>query len=235
MDTIALGIKDKYQKILEEIQNEAVRAGRKPEDVRLIVVTKAQPVEVVQAVIQAGARYLGENYPEETQTKLVQMKPAPDVEWHMIGHLQRNKAKQLVGKVEMIHSLDRLPLAQLLDKLSKDQGYPWNVLVQVNISQETTKFGLSPHQLPEFLDAVQDLKGINICGLMTIAPFEEDPEKTRPVFRKLRQLRDEMARTRPHLDLSHLSMGMTNDFVIAIEEGATMVRVGSALFSEDEQ
>jgi len=226
-------LEERIERVNRQIEQACRRSGRSSSEVKLIAVTKMAAVEKIKEALQYGLCSFGENRVQDFLKKYELV--GQDVEWHMIGHLQRNKAKQLVGKVEMIHSLDRLPLAQLLDKLSKDQGYPWNVLVQVNISQEETKYGLSPHELPEFLDLVQDLQGIKICGLMTIAPFEDDPEKTRPVFRKLRQLRDELARTRPRLNLSHLSMGMTNDFVIAVEEGATMVRVGSALFSEDEQ
>jgi hypothetical protein len=180
--------------------------------------------------LNCGLTVFGENRVQEFLKKYEAIGKA--AEWHLIGHLQSNKAKYLVGKVALIHSLDSLKLAKLLDKLSVAHGAPWRVLVQVNVSGEETKFGLSPEEVPGFLDAVQDLPGIEICGLMTMAPYEEDPERTRPVFRSLRQLRDEMARSRPYLNLEHLSMGMTNDFEVAVEEGATMVRIGSALFSD---
>jgi hypothetical protein len=152
------------------------------------------------------------------------------VEWHLIGHLQQNKAKYLVGKIAMIHSLDSLRLAEHLDRLSAAQGRPWRVLVQVNVSGEATKFGLPPGEVPDFLDAVRRLQGLEVCGLMTIAPYVENPEEVRPVFRGLRLLQEEMVRNRPWLNLRHLSMGMSNDYEVAVEEGATLVRIGSALF-----
>lgn len=225
---MAVTLEERIAIVNEHIKKACHRSGRSLSEVKLIAVTKMAAVEKMKEALNCGLCSFGENRVQDFLNKYELF--GKDVEWHLIGHLQRNKAKQLVGKVEMIHSLDRLPLAQLLDKLSKEQGYPWNVLVQVNISEEETKCGLSPEEVPGFLDAVQHLDGINVCGLMTIAPYEQDPEKTRPVFKGLRLLRDKMAQIRPHFNLCHLSMGMTNDYVIAIEEGATMVRVGSALF-----
>lgn len=226
----ATKLAERIAKVNERIEQACRRAGRAPSDVKLIAVTKTTTVENAGAALRCGLHSLGENRVQDFLTKYEQI--GADAEWHLIGHLQRNKAKYLTGKMEMIHSLDRLPLARMLDQLSEVQGRPWNALAQVNVSGEETKYGLSPEELPQFLDAVQDLHGINLCGLMTIAPFEDDPERVRPVFRMLRLLRDRMAQSRPNLELPHLSMGMTNDFEIAVEEGATMVRVGSAIFSD---
>lgn len=214
----------------ERIVQACRRSGRSSSEVKLVAVTKMTTVETIMDALQCGLHNFGENRVQDFLTKYKEI--SEDAEWHLIGHLQRNKAKYLVGKVDMIHSLDRLSLARLLDRLSEVQGHPWQVLVQVNVSGEDTKYGLSPEELPEFLDVVQDLRGINVLGLMTIAPYEDDPERVRPVFKDLRLLREKMSQTRPSFDLQHLSMGMTNDFEIAVEEGATMVRVGSAIFSD---
>lgn len=223
-------LQERIENVDQRIAASCKKAGRDRSEVKLVAVSKMVDTEVIREAIDCGLHVFGENRVQEFLKKYEDIEDL--AEWHLIGHLQRNKAKYLTGKVSMIHSLDRLALAKLLDKLSADNGSPWQVLVQVNVSGEETKFGISPEELPEFLDKLQDLRGIEVCGLMTMAPFEEDPEKTRPVFRKLCALRDEMARLKPGFDLRHLSMGMTNDFEIAVEEGATLVRIGSALFSD---
>lgn len=224
--TLQERIADVHQRITAACR----RVGRDPSEVKVVAVTKMVAAEHLTEALNCGLTVFGENRVQEFLKKYEAIGKA--AEWHLIGHLQSNKAKYLVGKVALIHSLDNLKLAKLLDKLSVAQGSPWRVLVQVNVSGEETKFGLSPEEVPGFLDAVQELRGIEVCGLMTMAPYEEDPERTRPIFRSLRRLRDEMARSRPYLNLKHLSMGMTNDFEVAVEEGATMVRIGSALFSD---
>lgn len=221
---------ERIENVNKRIEQACRRSGRSPSEVKLVAVTKMAKVEMIKQALHCGLHRFGENRVQDFLAKYEEI--GEDVEWHLIGHLQRNKAKYLTGKVDMIHSLDRLSLAKLLDRLSEEQGYPWQVLVQVNVSGEDTKYGLSPEELPGFLDLIQDMRGINVCGLMTIAPYEEDPERVRPVFKGLRLLRDEMSRTRRQFNLCHLSMGMTNDFEIAIEEGATLVRVGSAIFSD---
>lgn len=224
---------ERIARVNERIMQACRYSGRSSSEVKLVAVTKMAAVDKIKQALDCGLHDFGENRVQDFLVKYEKI--SEDVQWHLIGHLQRNKAKYLVGKVEMIHSLDRLPLARLLDRLSEEQGYPWQVLVQVNVSGEETKYGLSSEELPAFLDAVQDLRGVNVCGLMTIAPYEEDPERVRPVFRGLRLLRDKMAQTRPKLDLHHLSMGMTNDYEIAVEEGATLVRVGSAIFGDSDK
>lgn len=222
-------LKERIELVNERIEQACQRAGRSSSEVKLVAVTKMTTVEMAQKALHYGLHSLGENRVQDFIAKYQEI--GEDAEWHLIGHLQRNKVKYLVEKVTMIHSLDSLPLARQLDRLSTKQGYPWQVLVQVNVSGEESKYGLSPAELPGFLDAVQDLGGVDVCGLMTIAPYEEDRERVRPVFKQLHHLREEMSQTRPHFDLCHLSMGMTNDFEVAIEEGATLIRVGSALFS----
>jgi len=207
----------------------ARRSGRKPSDVKLVAVSKGVAPERLKAVLPCGLRVFGENRVQEFLQKYEML--GEQAEWHLIGHLQRNKAKYLIGKIALIHSLDNLELARLLNKLSLRQGYPWQVLIQVNVSGETAKFGIDPSELGEFLDAMRELRGLEVCGLMTIAPYCEDPEQVRPVFRRLRELKEEATKSRPWLNLEHLSMGMSSDFEVAVEEGATVVRIGSALFS----
>ncbi|MGB9790999.1 MAG: YggS family pyridoxal phosphate-dependent enzyme [Thermacetogeniaceae bacterium] len=222
--TLENRIADVYRRISEACQ----RAGRKRSEVELIAVSKEVGVDHIKEAMAAGLRAFGENRVQDFVKKYEVL--GDQVEWHFIGHLQRNKAKYLIGKVKMIHSLDSIRLAATLDRLSENQGYPWQVLVQVNVSGEATKFGIAPSELSDFLDELRDMKGIQVCGLMTIAPYCEDPEEVRPVFRQLRELRERMMQEKPWLELKHLSMGMSNDFEVAVEEGATLVRIGSALF-----
>jgi hypothetical protein len=210
------------------IARAALKSGRRPEDVQLVAVTKMVPVDRLGEAVSCGIKIFGEN---RVQDFLAKHEVWGDrVEWHLIGNLQQNKAKYLVNKVGLIHSLDSSNLARRLDTLSESGGHPWKVLVQVNVAGEATKHGLAPEDVPAFLDEIRGLKGLDLLGLMTVAPFAEDPETVRPVFRELRLLRDELSCGRPWLNLQHLSMGMSNDFEIAIEEGATMVRIGSVLF-----
>lgn len=223
-------LKERIADVHQRIAAACRRVGRDPSEVKLVAVSKMVAAEHLREALDCGLNIFGENRVQEFIKKYEAIGDA--AEWHLIGHLQRNKARYLAGRVTLVHSLDSLDLARMLDKLSTIHGSPWRVLVQVNVSGETTKFGLPPGEIPGFLDAIQDLQGIEVCGLMTMAPFEEDPERARPVFRNLRLLRDEMARLKPHFDLRYLSMGMTNDFEIAVEEGATLVRIGSALFSD---
>ncbi len=221
-------LEGRLQNITGRISEAAARAGRSPADVQLVAVTKMVPAERITEAISCGLQVFGEN---RVQDFLAKCDLVPEqAEWHLIGHLQQNKAKYLVGKIAMVHSLDSLRLAEQLDRLSPGQAQPWQVLVQVNISGEATKYGLPREALPDFLDAIRSLQGLEICGLMTIAPNEDDPEKVRPVFRELRLMQEEIGRAKPWLNLRHLSMGMSNDYEVAIEEGATLVRIGSALF-----
>ncbi|HHW41528.1 MAG TPA: YggS family pyridoxal phosphate-dependent enzyme [Syntrophomonadaceae bacterium] len=217
-------INDVYRRIAEACQ----RVGRQKADVKLVAVSKGINAEQLKEAISTGLSVFGENRVQDFLKKYDVIDK--QVEWHFIGHLQRNKARYLAGKVSMIHSLDSMSLAATLNRLSDIQGYAWQVLVQVNVSGEATKFGLAPSELPDFLDEIREMKGLKVCGLMTIAPYCEDPEEVRPVFRRLRELKEDMMQKKPWLDLRHLSMGMSNDFEVAVEEGATLVRIGSALF-----
>lgn len=216
---------ENYQKVLSAINEASRRSGRSSGEVTLIAVTKTVGIAEVRQAVSLGISDFGENRVQDAASKVGNM---PAVRWHFIGHLQTNKAKDVLTAYHMIHSLDRLSLAEALQRCADRFDKTAEVLIQVNTSGEESKFGLEPDQLPGFLKKVSIFDRINIRGLMTMAPFVKDPENTRPYFRKLRQLRDENITS--GLELPELSMGMTNDFTVAIEEGATMVRIGSALF-----
>lgn len=215
--------------VRERLARAALRAGRRPEEVKLIAVTKNVPVEAIREAVDAGIAAVGENRVQEAQPKVAAL--GRDVEWHFIGHLQTNKVKYLSAWASYIHSLDRLRLAQELEKQGARAGRKWRVLVQVNLTGEESKYGLAPEQLRPFLEKIGDSAWLEVVGLMTIAPFTADPEETRPVFRQLRELAEALRRQGwPQTMLEHLSMGMSNDFEVAVEEGATMIRVGTAIF-----
>ncbi len=217
---------ENYLKVLERIERAAQKSGRRPEEIKLVCVTKEATIEQVKEVISAGARDLGENRAQELLKKQALI-DNPELSWHFIGVLQRNKVKQVLGKVVLIQSLDRLSLAEEIEKRASRINLVQKVLVEVNISGEGTKHGISPEELTAFLDKLENFPHLEICGLMTIAPYIS-PSETRPFFRKMRELFDKERENRRNLAI--LSMGMSNDFEIAIEEGSNMVRVGSAIF-----
>ena len=196
--------------------------------VQLLAVSKTQPAERVAEAAGAGQTLFAEN---RVQELLEKYQALPHLSWHLIGHLQTNKVKYIVDKVEMLHSLDSLNLAQELQKQLSAHKRVLPVLVQVNIAEEESKFGLKAEEVADFLDALADFPALQAQGLMTIGPFTADAEEIRPVFRELRLLlQREQKRGRQHVELRHLSMGMSNDYAVAVEEGADMVRVGSAIF-----
>lgn len=204
----------------------ARKKGHNKEQVKLIAVTKTVGLAEIEAAAGLGIRDFGENRVQEAQEKVERF---PDYNWHFIGHLQTNKVRFVLPAYQVIHSLDRLSLAKELQKQAERLDLVANVLVQVNVSGEETKFGLAPDKLPEFLTKLRSFDRLKTEGLMTMAPFLEDAEETRKYFRALRELRD--ANAHPECPLKELSMGMTNDYIVAVEEGATMVRIGSALFA----
>jgi hypothetical protein len=241
-----MSIAQRISAIQERIAAAARRAGRNPDEVRLVAVTKTHPPELIAQAVAAGVHDLGENRIQEAEGKvnaLATLEPRPT--WHLIGHLQRNKAKTAVGLFDIVHSLDSLRLAETLNRhaaaraIAEDQR-PLPVLLQVNVSGEASKEGFDlpggpehTAQWPQFQAEVEQilaLSHLQIRGLMTIAPFADDPEVARPVFRTLRTLRATLAQQFPQADWAHLSMGMTDDFEVAIEEGATIVRIGRAIF-----
>ncbi|MDN5346829.1 MAG: dependent protein [Clostridia bacterium] len=214
--------------VRERIAAAAKRAGRRPEDITLVGVTKTVPVEIIQEAVAAGLRDLGENRVQELVAKEPLIK---GVNWHMIGHLQRNKVKQVLGKISLLHSLDSLALARELEKRAEAEGKSLEVLIEVNVGGEETKFGLPPAAVIPFIKEITNFPALKLRGLMTVAPLVDDPEKVRPVFRRMAALKREVEALKlPGVEMRYLSMGMTNDFEVAIEEGANMVRIGTAIF-----
>ncbi len=224
---------ENISRICGRISHAAIRAGRKPEDIKLIAVTKTVGVQQIKEAIDAGLKILGESKVQEAREKIqdsrFKMQDA-DIQWHLIGHLQKNKAKTAVELFEMIHSVDSFELAEIIDKHAEKAGKTQRILIQVKLSDETSKYGILKDNLSELIREIGEMKNLRIEGLMTIPPFFENPEMSRPYFNKLRALRDEAEIM--GFNLPELSMGMTNDFEVAIEEGATMVRIGTAIFGE---
>jgi pyridoxal phosphate enzyme (YggS family) len=224
-------LKVNLEKIREEISRALLRRGGKPEEVILVGVSKNVSVDRIEKAINGGVEHIGENRIQEARAKFKSIKgPAT---WHLIGHLQRNKVRHALGIFDLIHSLDRKSLAQEIQKRAARQGIVVPCLVQVNVAGEVSKFGLPPGELKPFLNEIAGFPNIKVKGLMTIAPFSEDPEAVRPVFRRLRELFDDKDYP-PEVKMEFLSMGMSNDFVVAVEEGANMVRIGSRLFGSRE-
>jgi PLP dependent protein len=218
-----------YRTLCERIGAAAARVGRDSQEVKLLGAAKSQNFELVGAAIRAGVKLLGENYVREAEEKKKQL--SEHAEWHMIGHLQRNKAKTAVAVFDVIESLDTMALARELDKEANRQNKTIRVLLEVNLAGEQSKSGVTEEQVEELLRAAAELAGLKIEGLMTVPPFCENPEQVRPYFQRLRELRERLCELRlQNVDLKELSMGMTNDYVVAVEEGATIVRVGTALF-----
>ena len=213
------------------IAESALRVGRAPEEVTLVAVSKTMPVELVQMAYNLGVTDFGENRVQEALPKIAAFHPQ-GLRWHMIGHLQSNKAGKVVEPFYCVHSVDSLHLAQALSRHAGEHGKVLPVLLQVNVSGEASKEGMSLAEVPELTRQIVDLPDIQVDGLMTIAPLVEDPEQVRPEFRKLRDLRDQLRSELPQCSWRHLSMGMTGDYAVAIEEGATIVRIGRAIFGE---
>jgi pyridoxal phosphate enzyme (YggS family) len=220
----------RLHQVMELLSNAALRAGRDPQSVQLVTVTKTQPVDRIVEAVSAGAEIIGENYIQEARGKFDALVHHP-VQWHYIGHLQSNKAKYAVRLFDLIHSVDSLKLAAELNKQAAKTGKVQDILIQVNISRETTKSGLDEAGAMTLANQLSQHPHIRLMGLMTMPPYFNAPEKVRPFFAQLRQLRDQMADAL-HCTLPHLSMGMTGDFEVAIEEGATLIRVGTAIFGE---
>jgi PLP dependent protein len=219
--------------VRERIRRAAARAGRSPDDVVLVAVTKTHPPEVVREAFAAGLRDFGENRVQEAEGKVLALADlrAAGIRWHLVGHLQSNKARKAVPLFDLVHSLDDADLGRRLDRLGTEEARVVRTLVQVDLAGEGTKSGLPEAALLPTLEALRGLSSLRVEGLMVLPPFEEDPERTRPYFRRLRELRDR-ARAQSLLPGSDLSMGMSHDFEVAIEEGATHVRVGTELFGE---
>lgn len=232
---LVASIRERYHLTLDQIASAARRSGRSPEEIRLVVVTKSQPLEVVQAAIEAGVRILGENYPEEGVTKIQSLPRQTGVEWHMIGHVQSRKARLVAEHFELLHSLDSLKLAGRLDRFAAEQNRVLPVLLEFNVGGEQSKAGWDASDdsrwellLPD-VRAILDLPNLHVHGLMTMPPLETDPNDARRFFQRLRLLRERFAAAFPEADWRELSMGTSADYPVAVEEGATLVRVGTAI------
>jgi pyridoxal phosphate enzyme (YggS family) len=220
-------VAERIRHIEKRMADACVRAGRDPQEVKLVAVTKTQSPDIINEALHAGLTDIGENRVQEFLRKKDSLHPH---RMHMIGHLQRNKVKYLVGDVVMIHSVDSVALAAEIGRRSQAAALTTDILLEVNTSGEESKFGFAPAALPDAAREILSMPHIRLRGLMTVAAFVEDPETVRPAFRQLRQLRDDLAAAHPDAVLTELSMGMTNDFEVAIEEGATLLRIGSAIF-----
>ena len=224
-------IKDNIKQVEERIQAACDRSGRKREDVTLIAVSKTKPVSAIYEVMETGIIDYGENKVQELTDKIETI--SEPLNWHMIGHLQRNKVKYIVDKVKLIHSVDSLRLAEQINQEAMKKNVDVDILIEVNIADETSKFGLNTEEVIDLIKKVSTLQNVHIKGLMTVAPFTDNPEENRPYFRNLKQLAvDINCKNIDNVTMSVLSMGMTGDYEIAIEEGATMVRVGTGVFGE---
>ena len=219
------------QQVNTNIERACAAAGRTPDEVTLVAVSKTKPVSMLQEAYDAGARIFGENKVQEIMDKYDQL--PSDIQWHMIGHLQRNKVKYIIDKVAMIHSVDSLRLAQTIEQEAAKKNLVMPVLLEVNVAEEDTKFGLKVDEVLPLLEEISSFSHLQVKGLMTIAPFVENPEENRKVFRTLKKLSVDIgAKNINNVTMSVLSMGMTGDYQVAIEEGSTMVRVGTGIFGE---
>jgi PLP dependent protein len=224
-------IEQNIQSIREKIVQSAVSCNRSSESVELLAISKTFPSERITMAMAAGLHKFGENRVQEAEGKIPYFNGTPKPEWHLVGHLQSNKAHRAAELFDVIHSLDSIKLAARLDQACLELGKTMSVLLQVDLGGEETKFGVTPDEARAIRDAIQDFRGIRLDGLMTIPPYLEDPEDVRPYFRKLRELKEVLESERPGcLGKQHLSMGMSHDFEVAIQEGATIVRIGTAIF-----
>ena len=224
-------LKENLQSVEENIKKSCEKAGRKREDVTLIAVSKTKPVEMLQEIYDQNIRNFGENKVQEMCDKMEVL--PKDIKWHMIGHLQTNKIKYIIGKTELIHSVDSLHLAQEISKQAVKHDVQTDILIEINIANEQTKFGIDAGDTIQLVREIAALPNIHIKGLMTIAPFVENPEDNRLYFRRIHQLSVDITKENiDNVNMDILSMGMTGDYMVAIEEGATMVRVGPGIFGE---
>ena len=224
-------IKENLNRVQENIRNACARAGRKEDEVTLIAVSKTKPVSMLEEAYALGVRDFGENKVQELVDKAGQL--PEDIRWHMIGHLQRNKVKYIIDKVYLIHSVDSLRLAEEISKEAVKHGVTANILIEVNVAGEESKFGVSPEDTPGLIEEISRLPAIQVRGLMTIAPFVEKAEDNRIIFTALLKLYVDISRKNiDNVHMDFLSMGMTGDYEVAVEEGATFVRVGTGIFGE---
>ena len=238
MSDLVKSIRARYESTLFKISSSAKKAGRSPESVKLVVVTKSQPIEIVRAALEAGAKILGENYAEEGVTKIQSLTDFSAVEWHMIGHVQSRKAQLVAENFNFLHSLDSIKLAKRLDRFCGEAKRTLPVLLEFNVGGEESKSGWNAFdesrwsELFSDVNEVMALPNLQIRGLMTMPPIGDDAEFSRPFFQKLKRLQEFFAKQFPQVDFSELSMGTSLDYEVAVEEGATFVRVGTAIVGE---
>ncbi len=219
------------QSIKERIAHAAAKCGRLPNEITLLAISKTFPKESIIQAAEAGLRRFGENRVQEAEGKIPHLAEILELEWHLVGHLQTNKAKRATELFDVVHSLDSVKLASKLNETSLDAGKVLSVLLQVDLGGEETKYGAEPARISEIIERISALRGLRLNGLMTIPPYIENAEQVRPYFARLREIRDDLESERPGcLGLKHLSMGMSHDFEQAIQEGATIVRIGTAIF-----
>jgi len=222
-------IKNNLEIINEKIKKAALRTNKNPEEIKLVAVTKTATIKQIKEAISVGVKIIGENKVQEAKEKYQIL--SANIEWHLVGHLQTNKVKYAIEIFDLIHSVDSIKLAKEIDKRSLQFGMITNVLVEVNVSGEETKYGIKPEEVEPFLKEISEFSRIRVRGLMTIAPIAEDKEEVRPYFRKLRKLFEKIKiENMKNIRMDYLSMGMTEDFEAAIEEGANMVRIGRGIF-----
>jgi PLP dependent protein len=226
-----MDLKKRLENVNDRINKAALKCGRDPENIHLVAVSKTIPANRVKEAIELGVTILGENYVQEARDKFNLLGTYP-VSWHFIGHLQTNKAKYAVRLFDLIHSVDTLKLARELDKQAKKINKVQDILIQINVSKEPSKSGSDMENAANLIKDIERLENLSVKGLMAMPPFFNNPEKARPYFIALRNLRDQIQKTLPGVALDELSMGMTGDFEVAIEEGATFVRIGTAIFGE---
>ena len=220
-----------YWDVKKRIEAACARCGRDPKEVTLIAVSKTKPVSDIRMIYDLGQRVFGENRVQEMCEKIPEL--PQDIKWHLIGHLQHNKVKYIIDRAAMIHSVDSVRLAETISKEALKKHVEMPVLIEVNVGAEESKFGIKPEETESFVNSICTLPGLKIKGLMTVAPFVSDPEENRKVFRKMKEICVDINQKKlNNIYLDELSMGMTNDFEVAIEEGATMIRVGTAIFGE---
>lgn len=223
------GIAENLQRVRQQIVQAAARVGRAVDEIELVAITKTHPADKVREAIEAGQTLFGESRVQEARAKIPELPSA--IRWHFVGHLQKNKIRHALPLFEMIHSVDSFALAQEINHIAEEQGMHPRVLLEVNVAGEGSKFGFAPGKLREQMEELLALPRLSILGLMTIPPLAEEAEASRKYFVELRELRGRL-QTEFRVDLAQLSMGMTQDFTIAVEEGATLVRVGTAIFGE---
>lgn len=229
---IEMDLKSRIENVFEKIEKACNRSGRRADEVRLVAVSKKFGIDIIEEAYELGIRNFGENYAQEFRDKERTMNKNinQNINWHFIGNIQSNKVKYLAGKTHLVHTIDRASVAKEFNKRAESLNCKIDSLIEVNISSEENKSGIKENKIKELLDSLKDLNNVNIIGLMGMAPYFDNAEKARPYFKKLRELRDEIRLIKK--DFTELSIGMSGDFEVAVEEGATIIRIGSLIFGE---